>query len=347
MSLKTETNFKILLMIIGTVLGLFLSEIILRAIDWNPIKKREGFLQFGYSTGIPVFDEDGVFEEGKPAKIRLFQYDPVLFWKPIADTLLTNSQGFRGKKGCNIIKRENTIRIAFIGDSCTFLGNPVYPELLEEMLAKKLPNKKFELINASTPGYSSFQGKKLLASLLKYDPDMVVIYFGWNDHWLAQGGLTDEIQYSFIGGIKIFNLVKWLSMRFSEKSYRVPIEDYTANLKEIKKLLLKNNITPVFITAPSGFVAGQMPAWAYTFFKEIQQMDKNDIDRIPKVHNEYVDVVRKIAKDNGCLLVDAAKVFDSLRTDSYKFFRDDLIHLRLQGHTLMAELLFLTIQPKL
>ena len=55
-----------------------------------------GVLRFGYETGIPVFDSDGIEREGEPYRdVPLFEADPVLFWKPIANTPFTGTAGLR------------------------------------------------------------------------------------------------------------------------------------------------------------------------------------------------------------------------------------------------------------
>ena len=49
-----------------------------------------GVLRFGYETVIPVFDSYGIEREGEVFQdVPLFEVDPVLFWKPIANTPFT------------------------------------------------------------------------------------------------------------------------------------------------------------------------------------------------------------------------------------------------------------------
>ena len=48
-----------------------------------------GELQFGYTTGIPKFDEDGIEHEGQKYRQPLFEEHDELFWKPIGPTLYT------------------------------------------------------------------------------------------------------------------------------------------------------------------------------------------------------------------------------------------------------------------
>ena len=66
----------------------------------------------------------------------LLDGDPETFWRPIPDAVVTNSFGFRGRTEPVPGDDPERIRIAFIGDSCTFLGNPVYPELIQLALQR-------------------------------------------------------------------------------------------------------------------------------------------------------------------------------------------------------------------
>jgi hypothetical protein len=55
--------------------AVLLCELLLVAIQWSPQKTTSEYLQFGYSTGVPVWDEDGILEEARPVKVKLFEYD--------------------------------------------------------------------------------------------------------------------------------------------------------------------------------------------------------------------------------------------------------------------------------
>jgi lysophospholipase L1-like esterase len=124
-----------------------------------------------------------------------FLRDPVLFWKlkPSVAKKQINPAGFRGPLR-PIEKPEGVYRICCLGDSCTFgLGNPpvsyehTYPAVLENLLNNKGPHPT-EVLNFGIPGYSSFQGLKLLETeVVQYQPDLVTVYFGLNDGMEAIG----------------------------------------------------------------------------------------------------------------------------------------------------------------
>ncbi|MBE9535930.1 MAG: SGNH/GDSL hydrolase family protein [Proteobacteria bacterium] len=333
------------LLILSILIAVFMSEMILNLIKWEPSKKQDGYLQFGYNTGIPLWDEDGILEEGMPVKIRLFQPDKDLFWRPVPNTSFTNSAGFRGKVEFSIEKRKNTKRIVILGDSCSFLGKKLYADFLKESLEKQDKVNEYEIINASVPGYTSYQGRKNLTSLLKYDPDYVCIYFGWNDHWTVPSGFSDKFHSSLESGLKFINLIKLSIHKIKkEKNVRVPIAAYRKNISEIVAVLTERNITPILITAPSGFQKGKMPLWVFDFFKKFYHMNDKEIMKIPETHENYADVLIDISKTKKVIIVDALEVFKNPKDPWHKYFRNDLIHLKEKGHKLLADEILLKIK---
>jgi lysophospholipase L1-like esterase len=317
--------------------AVMVAEAALQILQFHPSQVNGGYLQFGYPAGIPAMDEDGVRAEGQPARIRLFEPDPHLLWRPIANTDFTNSMGLRGRVEYAPQKPEGALRIVFLGDSCTFLGDPVYPEIVQRQLSTRL-GKRVEALNASSPGYSSFQGRQLLEKVAAWQPDAVVVYFGWNDHWRAQGGLTDELQYALGHGPKTLALLRAVWARTGPPITRVPLERYAENLEAIRAAVADWGAKPIFVTAPSAFRSGAMPNWAYGFFQQFYGMEREAVDRIPGLHEEYAAVVRQVASRPPARLVDAATAFADSTIPSTQLFRTDSIHLRQAGHEKMAEL---------
>ncbi len=129
--------------------------------------------------------------------LGVVESDPELFWrlgreKKLPDTsfpirgLIANAQGLREDHEVSKGKDANTTRILFLGDSCTFgfgaLHNETFVEQTEQLLKSSFPGTKVEAINAGVPGYSLFQGwRRLELEGLEYDPDLIVVNFGWND----------------------------------------------------------------------------------------------------------------------------------------------------------------------
>lgn len=325
--------------LLGVVVAGLGAELGLRFFDFNVASVNAGYMQFGYAQGIPAFDEDGVLVEGRSLKVRLFEPDPETFWRPIPDAVVTNSFGFRGRTEPVPGDDPERIRIAFIGDSCTFLGNPVYPELIQLALQRRFADRDFDCINASCPGYSSFQGTKVLPRIEEWRPEAVVVNFGWNDHFQSIGGLSDSAQYALQHGLRSVGLVRaWLASRSHDPVMRGPLEHYEDHLEEIRDTIIGWGAVPIFVTAPSAFVDGAMPDWSYNFYGKYHGMDRETVDAIPRMHAAQVEAVRRVASEPPCILVDAAAEFPKSAEPIEKVFRKDLAHFRTSGHRMMADL---------
>ena len=128
--------------------------------------------------------------------------DPELLWafRPqMRDPLFTtNSRGLLAPAEITCAKPPNTIRILLLGDSSPVgLGlrrrNEAFGELAASMLSERWRGvKRVELINAAVSGYTSEQGRRFLEREgVRYQPDIVVCYFGNNDASI-NGYLTDR-----------------------------------------------------------------------------------------------------------------------------------------------------------
>jgi lysophospholipase L1-like esterase len=96
----------------------------------------------------------------------------------------TSSLGCRGPE-IPLEKPQEVKRVLMIGDSSTY-GESVrfedtYAHRLEKMLNASAGSKNWQVINAGVPGYTSFQGCRLLRRYESMQPDILVVYFGAND----------------------------------------------------------------------------------------------------------------------------------------------------------------------
>jgi len=102
--------------------------------------------------------------------------------------LRINSLGFRGAE-FQSEKKDSVVRILAVGDSCTFgtadiPDSDTYPYVLGNLLNAPLKTARYEVINAGVPGYTSRQCLRYFKSrLVKYRPDIIIMYCGWNDIW--------------------------------------------------------------------------------------------------------------------------------------------------------------------
>lgn len=95
-----------------------------------------------------------------------------------------NNDGFRGKE--ILPSTQVDFRIIMIGGSTVFgyntlSDNTTIPALIEQKISDEFP-KTIEIINAGIPASDSNDEVYLLKNfLLKYEPDLIIMYDGWND----------------------------------------------------------------------------------------------------------------------------------------------------------------------
>jgi len=82
-------------------------------------------------------------------------------------------------------KRPGTYRVFTVGGSTTF-GRPYddatsFTGWLRELLAVTAPNRTWEVINAGGISYASYRVALLMEELVRYEPDLFVVYSGHNE----------------------------------------------------------------------------------------------------------------------------------------------------------------------
>jgi lysophospholipase L1-like esterase len=218
-------------------------------------------------------------------------------------------------------------------------------DFLYDQLTKDYPGTRFEIINASVPGYTSFQGRKVLASLMQYKPHYTCIYFGWNDHWILPSGYNDKFHFDLVHSFKVIQLARILWARATGmRDYRVPLDEYQANLTAMVKELKTNNVVPILIAAPAGYAGKEMPSWALNYYQRYYRMTPAEIRGIPTTHKAYADVVARVSQEFSAVYVDAQKHFNNISPSLRPFFRNDLIHLTTRGHEAVADEIYKQIK---
>ncbi len=97
----------------------------------------------------------------------------------------TNSLGFRGEE-FSLDKPPGVYRIVAIGGSTTFAVylpyDETYPHYLQAQLREHFDTDKIEVINAGLTGSTTAESlHRLFTQVLPTNPDMVIIYHGYND----------------------------------------------------------------------------------------------------------------------------------------------------------------------
>lgn len=93
-------------------------------------------------------------------------------------------------------------RILLIGDSCTYGYGVSTPETYAVVLESLLDS--VDVVNLGVPGYTSYQGARLLEGAFDLQPDLVVAAFGFNDRRYV----LDE---RYVDGPRNFRRIYWRS----------------------------------------------------------------------------------------------------------------------------------------
>ncbi len=203
--------------------------------------------------------------------------------------------------------------VVALGDSCSFFGRPAWPDALESLLAGREPGGAVQ--NAAVPGYSSHQGRRLFErEIAPLRPAWLVVYFGWNDHWLGlektDRSVAAERPAALAGavpvleGLRIVQAGRALRARLAtppaeRRHLRVPPEEYRENLAAICGAAGEAGTRVALVTAPAdldGEDAARLAAGGYA-------APGTDV---PAQHERYNDIVREVAAACGATLVDFA-----------------------------------------
>ncbi len=315
---------------------LLLAEIGLRVVGVNPRVDNPFFML------VRVFEYPEYFEK-----------DHELFWKLrpniregteflVPGSYRTNSLSLRGDNA-PIEMYANRTRIACFGNSCTFgwrmQEDETYEPQLEKLLNDQAGSKQYKVFNCGVPGYSTFQGLRMLREYLPIlKPSVVTICYGWNDHWAAGFDIEDKNQRSapqmvleaqnLLSESYVYRAVKYVLLAKYEKQkqyqfdrqsvhYRVSLDDYAANLREMVSICRDNGVKPILITTPAGDV------------------DPGVENPMEQYHELYNETVRQVAQELKVPLVDAALLFRD-HPEFYDNPKADFIHYNARGAALIA-----------
>lgn len=239
-------------------------------------------------------------------------------------------------------KKDGVFRIICIGDSVTegyFSGSRLkvypYPSYLEQIVNKESLSKKIEVINAGSGGYSSHQGLVYLKQrLLKFNPDLVISWFGINDagdsffypdkkQKLSKD--DDENKRTILERSHLYLLIKNFSLLMNEvKSQRprVAPEDFYKNCEEMLQIAKGNNFEIVFIIP----------------FKIVRE--KHSIKHI----DWYKKALLILADKYACEVLDVAGYFP--RYDIADSFVD-ACHANSKGNKVIARIIYNLLKGKL
>ncbi len=264
--------------------------------------------------------------------------DPVLLWRPV-DHEPFNAQRFKGPLA-QLPKPPDVIRVMCYGDSLTD-GPPRggWPAMLHVLLNQRSAGlgRRFEVINAGVAGYSSHQGlRRFLQEVDRYQPDLLLVSFGWNDAAEAIGQPDKSFQIPpwpmVVSQRVLVRYRAYLVLMYYTRSWRaqpphspagsvhprVNIADYLANLDRFHTEAEARGIPIVFLTRPHKLrsdVLGKVPTWRGS---------------VPRYNAALTDW----ARSRRLPLIDVQRTFEKLPTSLFS----DECHFTPQGYQRMAQL---------
>ncbi len=255
-----------------------------------------------------------------------------------------NNHGLRGPD----FSREKTpgvYRIVCLGNSCTFgwrVGEQqVYARQLADMLKRSDPARKYEIINAGVTGYTSLQGLRFLRrDVLNWQPDLLVVSYGWNDHWAAAREIADKNQVlpsqwvldiqNLLGRTRTYRWLKYLVFsiknpppaEFSRTNpvYRVGLADCRDNLQAIIDEAKSRGIDVALLTLP------------------IAERADPRFKGVAEFHEKYNAIIRSLGSTDSVAVIDAAAAFSG-RNNLFNQPRSDLKHYNANGHMIIASMI--------
>ncbi|MCX6997357.1 MAG: SGNH/GDSL hydrolase family protein [Kiritimatiellaeota bacterium] len=260
---------------------------------------------------------------------------------------VVNTLGFLGREVA-AVKPPGTIRVICMGDSVTAQGRPGYAQYLHERLTARPPTPaRWEVFSMGIHAYTSLQGLKLFQKQGRgLRPDIVTLYFGWNDHWLSDR--SDRQQMSLPMGPRtarvfdalrrkrMFQFLAWslnpflhmarlgeapqrLDYRtkadvFHGRVYRVEPKEYRAVMTDFVAEIRRADAVPLLITAPRSSISSE-----YEFIREIRSVEEGN-----RIHDAYVEITRDVARRTQAPLLDLAALLKG--PENLHLFARDGVH---------------------
>lgn len=273
-----------------------------------------------------------------------FEPDPWLLWRQHPGSNLmgipVNSRGLLGPEPVAKPK-PGSVRVLCMGDSTSAVTYRIFPLIAQRLIKDSPVGKMVEFIDAAVAGYSTEQALRLLPRLSDLHPDIIIICYGWNDHFPALN-LPDKALgvQSWVAGVlhglfRSTRVYQYLTAsrdaaplveEAAKHSYRVGPLQYEDNLRALIAQARAIGAVPVLATQPQDETASA-------------EQTSNSVSLPPgigAVHKRFNSIVRSVAADTRTPLMDLDEEFDR-RSKEY-LLESDGMHLTGPGHNLVARL---------
>jgi len=246
------------------------------------------------------------------------------------------------------VRKPNSMRVICMGDSCTADAVPPYPVMLHELLLESPPTaRQWEAFHTAVHGYSVLQGLVLFRKVTRdFQPDVVTLYFGWNDHWCA--GHTDRARMTslrlspatqLLSGLREKRFFQLLARALKPlgrppdvqpgQQVRVEPDDYHDTLTQLVREIRQAGAMPILLTAPRA--SELLPLM-------VERGHGPSLQVIYDRHEHYAQLTRDVARKCNVPLLDLAAIIEADPRGDELFF-DDGIHFNPAGRRRIAELI--------
>jgi hypothetical protein len=262
--------------------------------------------------------------------VSVIENDPELFWhlrpgrrmpdgEGWARGVISNNESFREDHEIPRRKPAGEVRILFLGDSCTFglglLHHESFVDRVEQLLRTRYAAGSHpaavESINAGVPGYTLFQGWRLLETKgFEFEPDLVVLTFGWNDgsEWDALGDIRQfaasqrtrppaGLRWSRVSEL-VWSLGRSRSpVVGSDKRPRVSIDEFRSLLAEIHAATQRRGIDLLLLVWPGRFNVDPVPSRLTTpYQRALYAYGKNELRFEPEDSDGHLDLAALVQR---------------------------------------------------
>ena len=311
------------------------------------------------------------FEGTMEFHLRTHLDPPGYIWLSDTNTAFTDRYGFR-KPEIPFRKEPGKIRVAFLGGSTTQGGYRPYPERAIRLLNSALGTNLYEALNVACSSYSTHQSLIALQRwVLPREPDLVVIYHGWNDSHVACDGFSDaEKDFSanhpffqnpclvrLMLSSRLFALLSRLAERFDTAwpRPRVAPDEFRRNLESMIQLCHDRGIRVMIIGKPICQSRPLPPSSPFSFraFRPMISTTNNN-ELYEGVHEIYSTIQHEVASSQGVMFCDAEGFLNELQArqaagefgPDVHIFRNDACHLFEFAEEQLAYLVAAAIAPE-
>ncbi|MCK4462825.1 MAG: SGNH/GDSL hydrolase family protein [Candidatus Omnitrophica bacterium] len=262
-----------------------------------------------------------------------------------------NSKGFRGKE-FDAPKKKGVFRIVAIGGSSTFGHEMTTDKTLtfkmEKICTRTQTGKEVEIINGGVPGKDSdYWAKKFKKRILSIDPDLILVYIGWNDlrdpitNILAvkEQRMNKLHKYFIKKSLFYMTLNEKISAHLKGNASHVYLKpktekDRIATIVEQEKEIMEKyekNITKIILEAQKAGVLVALIKFPYLENSKLY-LNADWVNGV-KIIFKSID---KLSKNHNVPIIDCTSKFPKEDTDNLFL---DFMHPSEKGNAFMAEII--------